>query len=457
MDSPITHTQQLLSGMLDGALSEAESDELNAEMAKDPSLQSQLEILRVSRKSLRSGLSAQALRPDFAKSVTIAAKKRAAGMGENAPAWLVSPDSDEPAQKAELAQKTVWEITVDSAQRRRWLFAGGLSLAATVLFLVFSLPKSERQAIVSLPKVSAPEPKDSAPGDEKPVAKAPESGVTEQELETKKLLEPKPSELLAQSEIQSTAPALANDMPTLPPSNVTESVAVLAQPTDALPAPELKSTAPSLPKKKQNLTYTMLVDFSIAPQALEEKALEKILEKYGIVYSDELVLNDDQLKILEESNYVGNIEKTKKLLEPFKIDENKIPKSAQKQNAEEKMGVMFLRSSVRNLGMAMTEIFQSVELFPDCALEISTDNSARQLVAQLSSIQVAESATGFAKRLSFEGAKGNSPFASSATRGKSMSPANRAKFKAINFAPPNQAPDQAELSNALFLLRPAKK
>jgi len=457
MDSPITHNQQLLSGMLDGALSKAESDELNARMAKDPSLQSQLEILRVSRKSLRSGVAAQALRPDFAKSVTIAAKKRAAEMGENAPVWLVSANSDEPTQKAVLAQKTVLAITVDSAPRRRWLFAGGLSLAATVLFLVFSLPKSERSAIVSLPEVSAPEPKVSASESEKTAANAPEIGVNEPELETKKLLEPKPSELLAQSEIQSTAPALANDMPSLPPSNVTESVAVLAQPTDALLAPEPKSTAPSLRKKKPSVTYSMIVDFSIAPQALDEKALEKILEKYGIVYSDELVLNDDQLKILVESNYVGNIEKTKELLEPNNIDENRIPKIAQKQNTEEKMGVMFLRSTAKTLAMAMTEIFQSVELFPDCALEISTDNSARQLVAQLSSIQVAESAAGFAKRLSFEGAKGNSPFASSVTRGKSMSPANRAKFKAINFAPPNQAPDQAELSNALFLLRPVKK
>ena len=449
MDSPITPTQQLLSGMLDGALSEAESVELNAEMAKDPSLQSQLEILRVARQSLRSAFPAQVFRPDFAKSVTIAAKKRAAEMGENAPVWLVSSNSDK------SKQTIVLPSTMDSVPRRGWLFAGGLSLAATVLFLVFSLPKSERQAIVSLPKVSAPEPKDSAPGDGKSVAKALESGFSEPELETKNLLEPKPSELLAQSEIQSTAPA--KEMTSLSPSNVSESVAGFAQPAGALPATELKSTAPALPEKKQKVNFTMMVDFSIAPQALEEKALEKILEKYGIVYSDELVLTDAQLKLLEDSNYVGNLEKTKELLEPNNIDENRIPTIAQKQNTEEKMGVMFLRSSAKTLGLATLEIFKSEELLPDCALEISTHNSARQLVAQLSLIQVAESSAGIAKRLSFEGAKGNSPFASSATRGKSMSPASRAKFKAPNFAPPNQAPDQAELSNALFLLRPVKK
>ena len=442
MDSPITHNQQLLSGMLDGALSEAESNELNAEMAKDPSLQSQLEILKVSRQSLRSGVPARPLRPDFAKSVTFAAKQRAAEMGENAPVWLVSSDLTKPNQTIVLPS------TIDSAPWRRWLFAGGLSLAATVLFLVFFLPTSERPVIVSLPNVSDA-------GDEKNVATPPETGVSEPELETKKPVETKPSELLAQSEIQSTVPA--KEMPSLPPSNVSESVAVSAQPTDSLSAPEPKLPAPPPPKKKANVTFSMLVDFSIAPQALDEKALEKILEKYGIVYTDELVLTDAQLKLLEDSNYVGNLEKSKELLEPNNIDESRIPKIAQKQNTEEKMGVMFLRSSAKTLGLATLEIFQSVEQFPECAIEISTDNSVRKLVAQLSSIQVAESAAGVAKRLSFQGAKGNSPFATSATRGKSMSPANRASFKGINLAPPNQAPDQAELSNALFLLRPIKK
>ena len=122
---------------------------------------------------------------------------------------------------------------------------------------------------------------------------------------------------------------------------------------------------------------------------------------------------------------------------------------------QDKMGVMFLRSSAKNLGMALTEIFQSVEQFPDCAFEISTDNSAQQLVAQLSSIQVVESAAGFAKRLSFEGANGNSPFASSAIRGKSLSPASRAKLKAPISTPASQ--DQAQRSNALFLLRSVKQ
>ena len=85
MDSPTTNIAQLLSGMLDGVLSEAESNELLKKMANDPSVGLQLESLRVARQSLRIGRSARSLRPEFAESVTFAAKKRAAEMGRTHP------------------------------------------------------------------------------------------------------------------------------------------------------------------------------------------------------------------------------------------------------------------------------------------------------------------------------------------------------------------------------------
>ena len=429
MDSPTTDIAQLLSGMLDGVLTEPEANVLSREMAKDPSLGLQLESLKVARQSLRIGRSAVLLRPDFAESVTFAAKKRATEMGENAPAWLVS---SEPAI-------TLAPSPTDSSYWRGWLFAGGLSLAATVLFLVFSFSKTERQGFVAIPEVIAPE-------DEKTALSDSEVGVEAPKLETLRPLETKPIELLAQSENQLRAQP--SDIASVTPRIVSESVAASTQSNETLATPKSKRST-TVP------TFTMIVDFSIAPEALEAKVLEKILEKHSIVFTEELVLNDAQLKMLEESNYVGNIENTLKVTELFGIDASRIPKVAMKQNTEEKLGVLFLRSSAKNLGMAMTEIFQSVDQFPDCALEISTDKSAQQLVAQLSSIQVAETTAGVAKRLSFAGAQGSSPFASAEKRGKPMSPDKRAKFKAPN--PSILTADQANMSNALFLLRPAKK
>ena len=93
MDSPIKNIDELLSGMLDGMLSEADLVDLKREMADDPSLKGRLDDLAVLRRSLFSSRSTSSLRPEFASSITLAAKRRAAEMGSNAPAWLASSDS----------------------------------------------------------------------------------------------------------------------------------------------------------------------------------------------------------------------------------------------------------------------------------------------------------------------------------------------------------------------------
>ena len=52
MDSPIKNIDEMLSGMLDGMLTEAESVELDREMAKNPSLTGQLNELAKLKQSL---------------------------------------------------------------------------------------------------------------------------------------------------------------------------------------------------------------------------------------------------------------------------------------------------------------------------------------------------------------------------------------------------------------------
>lgn len=444
MDSPTTKIEQLLSGMLDGVLSEAESDELKLAMLKDPSLESQLENLRVLRKSLSEGRRLQRLSLNFAGSVMLAAKERAADMGSEAPAWVLRPDATEPFQKS-LAP------SIDSFPLRRWMFAGGLSLAASLLFLFFFLPNAQQPEIASAPGVPGPQILDVE--SEKIAKSSSEVLSASVGFEANMASESKPNTLLAQSENPATSQR--DQAPSLPPVKPLGSVARLGDTKRIDSVPESRATDTSLGEKKQNITLTMLLDFSIAPEAYEAKALEKILDKYNIVYTDELVLDEAQLKILEDSNYVGNMDNTKRLLEPLNIDDSRIPKIAQKQNTEDKMGVLFLKSRAENLSMAMTEIFRSIEQFPDCALEISTDKSVKKLVAQLGSIQVAESASGVAKRLSFGGAQGEAPFAATSVRRKPMSPTNRAKFTSPNSAVLGQ--DKAQLSYALFLLRPVKK
>ena len=425
MDSPITNSDELLSGMLDGMLSEADLVELKREMAKNPSLQGRLDDLAVLRRSLLSGRSTSLLRPDFASSVTLAAKKKATEMGVNAPAWLVSPDF------LGSFQKSLAPRSVDTGPWHRWIFAGGLTLAATFLFVFMSIPKSDRPGIVSIADAGKIAAVDTANVPEVPdTAEAP--GIFNVP-DTKKLLDGSAEKILV---------AEADSMPLQSKNDPVESVArvetVASSPTplDTRLANAVVVNQSDKPLSKANQTQmpflTLIFDVSIDPIAVENRTLEQILEKYNIVFTDDLVISDEQLKNLEDSKTIG-------------ID----------ANSEEKMGVMFLRSTARQLDSALEEIMNQFENFPDFAMDYTTDKSAGMLVKQLSSIKVAEGTDGFAKRLSLEAAPGNrSPFAVSTRRSQPMTIANRKKMKSGMVLGIDKGND---ISNVLLILRPAQK
>ena len=112
-----------------------------------------------------------------------------------------------------------------------------------------------------------------------------------------------------------------------------------------------------------------------------------------------MAINDDQLARLEKSKLTGG---------------NSVANT-------DKMGVVFLRSSARRLGSAITDIIAQYQDFPEFAQNISTDRSATELVKQLSQIKVAESSGGVAQRFALPKAPGVSyPFASSARAEKPM-------------------------------------
>ena len=64
-------------------------------------------------------------------------------MGENAPAWLASSGH---------LQKTLAPKSQIAFPLRGWIYAGALSLAATLLVVFLSIPKSDRQGIVAIPE-----------------------------------------------------------------------------------------------------------------------------------------------------------------------------------------------------------------------------------------------------------------------------------------------------------------
>ncbi len=321
MDSPIKNIDKLLSGMLDGMLSEADLVELEREMADNPSLKGRLDDLAVLRRSLLSGRSTSSLRPDFASSITLAAKKRAAEMGSDAPAWLAAPEFLVP------FQKTLAPNAVDSVPWRAWIFAGGLTLAATLLFVFMSFPKVDRPEIVSIPGGG----EKIAVVDTVGTIEAPDAPATP---DAKKLSDGNPEKILV-AEADSTPVKSKND----PADAAARVETVVSNPTplDARQADAVVFNLKDKPKEKSNQKeipfYTVVMDVSIDPTAVENRTLERILEKYNIVYTDDLIINEAQLKNLEDSKMVGIV-----------------------ANSEEKMGVMFLRSTGRQLDLALQDI-----------------------------------------------------------------------------------------------------
>lgn len=219
------------------------------------------------------------------------------------------------------------------------------------------------------------------------------------------------------------------DLPLIAASDVKE---LKAQQSKGSRETVVAAEVPAKSEVNEKLFYTMVLDVSIDPRAVENKTLERILEKYNIVYTDDLTIDDSQLKSLEESRLVGGVD-----------------------SSEEKMGVMFLRSTAKKLDLAIIDIINQFEDFPEFALDVTTDPSARLLVKQLGSIQVAEGSDGSANRLALGKSAGNSsPFAASARRGKPMPKASRTAYKGGMIS---SSPKSNEMSNVLFLLRSAKR
>ena len=425
MDSPINKIDELLSGMLDGVLTGAESRELGGEMAKDPSLERRLDELAMIRKSLMGGRSRKALRPDFASSVTVAARKRTAEMGDAGPNWLQpGPVSD--AKSNKTLAPSAWFPEVS----HRLLYAGALSLAAIFAIVFFAIPKlglkkPEGQAIVSLPIAEPPQ-------NEKAATNFPASDSTAiVESGDGPLTDPAPApivEMLAQTELLSDPASRTGAELVLDSKEKTDATQVGMPKADALVniAPKENPTRGKLP------FFIVVLDISVDPQAVENRALERLLEKYGIVYTDDLVLNDEQIQNLERTKWVGKPD-----------------------GDMENLGVLFLRSTASRLGSAIQEISENTSDFPDFGMDMAMDNSARLLVDQLSSIQVVENSGGYASRLQHPASRGNPlPFIASSSRSKPLSQASRGKF---NGSMVSVLPDHQEMSNILILLRPAKK
>ena len=414
MEFPPTNIDELLSGMLDGALSEGEARELTRAMIADPTLQNRLDELSHSRTALLKGRSRGRLGSGFSCKVTELARSRAKEMGNDAPEWLRSKP-DEPVRSSEFAPDVARPNVARKLELRPWLYAGALTTAAIFVLVFASVPKTEPDKLGVL-----------------------EPYRPEQDLIPWKGLLP-----------DTTPPSLEKD--------IDKSIAQRDMPKDSLPtnptfpdgefradsnrAPEppnlnLGPVDPSSPPEK--FFFTLVLDITVDKVALENRALESIFEKYGIVCADDLVIDADQLKALEDSKLVDSTNGAKSELD----DSTNGVKS-------EKIGVMFLGATGEKLRLTMTDIFDQDKDFPDFSLDMSFEKSAELLVKQLSGIKIDDEASGVVQQLL-------PPDSKDTARSFSTSPRKAGAKRLVKLPLPSLLSDSLEKSYLLLLIRSAK-
>lgn len=419
MEFPPSTIDELLSGLLDGALSEREARELTSAMIADPTLQNRLDELSHSRTALLKGRSRGRLGSGFSCKVTELARSRAKEMGKDAPDWLRAK-SKEPVRSFEFAPDVARlhlarpdaarPDVVRKVELRPWFYACALATAAIFVFVFASVPKTEPDKLGVLESYK-PE-QDLIPNEKLLPDSTPPS------------LEINPDKSLAQpympkdrgNKVEIIPPE--ERLPTNPPNQNLGEIDLLGLP--------------------QEFFFTMVLDITVDKVALENRALESIFEKYEIVYADDLVIDADQLKALEDSKLVDSTNGAKSELD----DSTNGVKS-------EKIGVMFLGATGEKIRLAVTDIFNQDKDFPDFSLDMSFEKSAELLVKQLSGIKIDDEASGVVQQLL-------PPNSKDTARSFSTSPRKAGTKRLEKFPLPSNSSHSMEKSYLLLLIRSAK-
>ncbi len=419
MEIPPSTIDELLSGMLDGALSEREARELTRAMLADPKLQNRLDELSHSRTALLKGRSRGRLGSGFSSKVTERSRARAKEMGKDAPEWLRAK-STEPVLISEFAPdvaraNVARPIVARKLELRPWLYACALATTVVFVFVFAWVPKTEPDKLGFLELYKSEQ--DLISKEELPAGSTPPS--LERDIE----------QSLAQ-----------RDMPKdpLPTNPKFPDGRLPSHPNEGTEPPNQSPGQVDPPSQPIKVFFTMVLDITVDKGAQENRALKSIFEKYEIVYADDLVIDADQLKALEDSKLVDSTNGTKSEL----VDSTDGVKS-------EKIGVMFLGATGEKICLAVTDIFNQDKDFPDFSLDMSFEESAELLVKQLSGIKIDDEASGVVQQLL-------PPNSKETARSFSTSPRKAGTKRLEKFPLPSNSSHSMEKSYLLLLIRSVK-
>jgi hypothetical protein len=359
---------ELLSGMLDGVLSDDEVRQLEGAMSADPSVGKRLDELSRLRTALLSGRNRSRLGAEFAGKVLKLSQERAIGMGSECPAWLGSRPGE--SARSKLAKSKV----TDQPSKLAWVY--GVVLASAVVFALVYASLPGRDAQSNLAESSSQENK-AAPeehiGNISSLLAANQSDSGPRETTVPESSSTKPSIVnsIAQNEPSKT---------TVPGGNQTTSNFAINSRSDFSNTVVNSSSKADLNQNKTKpefdlpteKLFALVIDVSIDKVAIENRALESILKSHDVVYAEDLIINAEQLAALEDSQWIGRANAVE----------------------SEKMGVMFIRAPIDKLSLAIEEIADRYKDFPEFSMDLAYDSSVKLLIKQLSGIKVAEGKSG---------------------------------------------------------------
>jgi len=396
MSNNAENLNELLNGLLDGVLTDDEQRRVDLAMREDPSLEDKLNELSAMRSSLLRGRSVGRLGPDFAGGVIAAARQRASQMGSDAPEWIADRtgrDSNERQvrEKPSPSDATVLLRRAEAVDefpyvKRAWsVWLPVLSLAAAASTLLFLASNGWMT-----PRTTEPLVRDFRPASEL------ESGLTASNEAAMKLLQadetatqprlpeaPEPESAQAENLIASDADAAGTNpagtnsaeaevdpasAPSMEPerSQLASNDAITKPPSSVAMPPAIAELLSS--RGVEDPVFTLVADITIDPVAEQNEALPALLDKYEILYADDLNLNESQLETLLASQMVGPLSKSRQ------------------EGDDQGVSVLFLRARATRIDAFLTAIESQYRDFPGYRLELAFDPSVLQLTGQLSKI-----------------------------------------------------------------------
>ena len=405
MEPQQPNLDELISGMLDGELTNAEARRLDAEMKANPSLQAKMDELASLRTSLLRGRPTGRLPKSFAANVTSLAKERAIELGDDAPEWLQA--NEKPLHQRTPGSPSLPEVPNAEYSSRAWIPIASICSAICIAGLVFILRLSDPQPqpIVNLPPFQQSGEVNTASAEELLQSQSTtsetdassrsgsslalnETGNEKRSSETADIALIPPMKDSQDGVIKSTLEGMELDVPNTNSDNIAKSdstskvddtkidnakvdSAVTTNKMGAEPnklenglvgtkAKRSKGSAPVVSAGR--MLFAVHVDMDRI--ASENNALDQIFVKHGIAAIEELAINDEQLQFLLTTGLAGSV-------------------------SHEGNSIVLLKGKSKSIDKAVMEIYSQFKDFPAIGMNVLMGEEVKELERQFSTISIA--------------------------------------------------------------------